>query len=48
MKCDPLEPVQLLSRQVGVRRIGTLIQTGYPAEILLESFRPSIFEQRIQ
>jgi len=44
LKRGPLEPVQFLSGQWRTRKTGTLIQTGCPAEILLERLRTSMFE----
>ena len=46
LKHGSLEPVQLLSDQGRARGAGAPVQTGYPAELLLELVRPSIFEQQ--
>src|SRR5579863_1483148 len=46
LKLRPLEPVQLLSDQGRARGAGAPVQTGYPAELLLELVRPRIFEQQ--
>jgi hypothetical protein len=48
LKLGPLEPVQFLLGQWRSRKTGTRIQTGCPAEILLERLRTSTFKHRMR